>query len=1772
MLAALTLLPGPAKAAIALQDGSTTITYAATTAINLPFTVTAGASVLVVLETDRGNSTTAPASLSYGPQTLVEAVTTTTATVYRNVSIFYLFNPAPGTHNITGTANNASVWLSAYTLSGVVTNSPPLTGSVVTGGDTSVNFGVSGVPSAAWAAVNGVYANDTPGGTFTITGTGGIPAIDSNANDTTYGSMGYIANLNIGADTFTYTLTSGGTGTQKMALTAAVFTPLVVTGAPVITTQPQSQSLVAGQTATFTAAVSGTGPLFYQWQFNGTNLTDGAGIIGSLTNTLTLSNLNANEAGNYSVVITNVYDSVTSALAVLTILLPAPPIFTEQPTPAAATNYVGGLVTFSASVQGTPPISLQWQHDGTNLPYATASSLSLSQLQAGSAGTYSLVASNYLGATNSLPAILTVLPPQNPSALNVYTYHYDNTRQGANTNEVLLMLASVNPATFGKLFTYPVDGHVYAEPLYVSGVNIPGQGIHNVVYVVTEHDTVYAFDADSNAGPDGGLLWSINLGQYAVMPNNYFGNRYGAYHDIVPAMGITSTPVIDPVSGTMYLDAFTQEGTGNNFVHRIHALKITDGTEQPYSPVIVAASVPGKGVDSVNGVVTFNAEQELQRPALTLAGGIVYVSYSGFADTDPYHGWVLDFNATNLVLQTNLVFNTTPNATVAVFGANAAEGGLWMGGNGLSVDVNTNLYFEVGNGSFSANTNGGDYADSFMKLSTASNRLAVADYFTPYNQASLAASDADLGSGGPMLLPDAVGSTSHPHLIIGAGKEGKIYLVDRDNMGHYNTANDDQIVQEVPGAIGSAFESPAYFNHQIYYQGDSDVMKAFFISNAVITPAPVSKSSTSFGYHGSTPVISANGLDNAIAWVIQGDAYASGGPAVLHAYNATNLAQELYNSSMNPSRDNPGGAVKFTMPTVINGKVYVGAEYALSVYGTGLFVTTPTISPGGGIFTNSVTVTLADTTAGASIYYTLDGTTPTISSLLYTGPFNLTNSVLLQAVAAVSGMVNSGVASTTFINSSAIGGGTGLSGAYYSNRTSASPYTGSPTLVRTDAVVNFDWSSAGPDPSVGQTDFTVRWTGSVQPQFSQTYTFYATADDGVRLWVNGQELVNGWIDEGATTYQGTITLKAQRLYNIRMEYYQNGGGTVAQLQWSSLSTAQTVIPQTQLYPYTNPPPTVVMAGPADGSIYTADASVTVSANADAPYNPVGTVSFYANGSLLGTLSNSVEAPLYEMTVPGLAAGSYALRAVATDGSGLGSTSAPVNITVNAGSGAPYGLTTNASVSAFLSMPTTFNGTLPALLSETGAFDDMTNRIPADGLIPYVPNTPLWSDGAVKSRYMALPNNGGLITPDEQIQFAPTNSWTFPAGTVFVKNFDLVVDETNANTPLRRLETRLLVRDINGAVYGVTYKWRPDNSDADLLLTSSNEDILITNASGVRTQTWYYPSPADCLTCHTPVANYVLGVNTRQLNGNLAYPATGVTDNQLRTLNRLGLFNPAFDEGGISNFDQMSALTNLTASLENRARSYLDANCAQCHQPGGTGITFDARYDTPLALQNITNYPAAHSLGVDNAKIIAPKDVWRSTIWERINTTNDLYKMPPLARSLIDTNAVQVFTDWINSLPGTPALAPPAITPAGGTFGASVNVALQSPDTNAAIYYTLDGSLPTTNSFLYSGGLNLTNSGTTLMASAFEDGYDNSIATGALFFVQPLSFTSAGFTGDNVFQMGFLGASGNTYVLEASTNLLHWTPISTNMAVTNLFNLLDPDATNFPCRFYRVRQQ
>jgi chitodextrinase len=531
-----------------------------------------------------------------------------------------------------------------------------------------------------------------------------------------------------------------------------------------------------------------------------------------------------------------------------------------------------------------------------------------------------------------------------PTNVSVLTNHYDNFLSGSNTQETDLTPANVNATNFGKLFSQPVDGYVYAQPLYVANLAIPGQGTHNVVFVATEHDSVYAFDADQSTGPGGGLLWKDSFLNPAAgvtsVPQADVLTR-----DIVPEVGITGTPVIDAGSGTLYVVAKTKEvdaaGTAH-YVQRLHALDIATGAEKFGGPVTigdttvggpddgytdttnVVVSGSGDGGDGL-GHVRFNALRELQRPALTLAGGEVYLAFASHGDVGPYHGWVLGYGAATLHL--DKVFNTTPNDGL---------GGIWQSGGGLGVDGQGNLYLATGNAVFNASTGGTEYGDSVLKLST-SGALTVADSFTPFDQATLNANDADLGSGGTMLLPDSVGSAAHPHLLVETGKEGKIYLIDRDHMGGYTPAGPDNVVQVLQLGPAGVWGNPGYFQLNdttglIYYQGSGDVLKAFTIQNGVLS-GPTTQSTTTIQFPGAQPILSSNGRANAIAWAVQVDHYASSGPATLYAYDAVNLSHLLYSSGQTGVRDQLDGAVKFVAPTVTNGHVYVGTQSSLAVFG-----------------------------------------------------------------------------------------------------------------------------------------------------------------------------------------------------------------------------------------------------------------------------------------------------------------------------------------------------------------------------------------------------------------------------------------------------------------------------------------------------------------------------------------------------------------------------------------------------------------------------------------------------------------------------------------------------------------------------------------------------------------------------------------------------------------------------------------------------------------------
>ncbi len=576
---------------------------------------------------------------------------------------------------------------------------------------------------------------------------------------------------------------------------------------------------------------------------------------------------------------------------------------------------------------------------------------------------------------------------------DVLTWHNDNQLTGQNLNETVLTPGNVNATNFGLQFSYAVDGYVYAQPLYMSRVPIPGQGTRNVVFVATEHDSVYAFDADGRAP---GLFWQksfINPPAVTTVPN---GDVLSS--DIVPEVGITGTPVIDGGTGILYVVVKTKETVGGvaHYVQRLHALDVTNGNERLGGPVLIGdttiggpdggytdvtpISVPGRGNGSDGTTVRFNALRELHRPAMTLTGAGLYISWASHGDNGPYHGWVARYNKNNLALEA--VFNTTPNGGL---------GGIWQSGAGVSVDASGSLYFATGNGTFAVTPTdpcthvpsppcNPAYSDSVVKLSSS---LSFLDHFTPFNQLTLDNFDADLGSGGTMVLPDP-SPGPHPHLLVETGKEGKVYLINRDDLGKYKRCGPtcDDVVQSLAQGITGVWSTPAFFNGRIYYHGSGDVGKAFtLLPTGQFDPTP-QRSNAFFGFPGATPSISANGATNGIVWELQTDAFGTSGPAVLHVSNALNIANELYNSNQTGLRDRPGGAVKFTVPTVINGRVYVGTQTSLAVFG--LFADAGGVVPAAPSNLTATALTFssiqlswtnnATNATGVKIFRSLDGT------------------------------------------------------------------------------------------------------------------------------------------------------------------------------------------------------------------------------------------------------------------------------------------------------------------------------------------------------------------------------------------------------------------------------------------------------------------------------------------------------------------------------------------------------------------------------------------------------------------------------------------------------------------------------------------------------------------------------------------------------------------------------------------------------------------------------
>jgi hypothetical protein len=694
------------------------------------------------------------------------------------------------------------------------------------------------------------------------------------------------------------------------SITSAQATLTVNAGsvAPSITTQPASQTVTAGQSAMFSVVAAGTAPLSYQWRKN-TNTIGGATAASYTTPATTTADNNS----QFDVIVSNSAGNITSAQATLTVsAAPVAPSITTQP--ANQTVNAGQAATFNVAATGTAPLTYQWQKNGAAITGASATSYTTPVTTTADSGeVFRVVVSNAAGSMTSNSATLTVNPGTVNSTVDVITYHYDNLRTGQNLNETTLTPANVNSTTFGKKGEFTVDGKVDAQPLYLSQVAIGAQK-KNVLYVVTEHGSVYAFDADSINGTTSTFLWKTStLGAGETSSDNRGCGQ------VTPEIGITSTPVIDRTRNAIYVVAMSKNSSGTYF-QRLHALNLSTGAELFGGPQNITATYPGTGANSSGGNVIFDPKQYKERPGLLQVSGTIYTTWSSHCDAGPYTSWVMAFSADTLA-QTS-VLNLVPNGN---------DGGIWMAGAAPGADASGNIYFIIGNGSFDTTLNAsnfpanGNCGNCFVKVS--SGTLKLLDYFTPLNTVSESNADTDFGSGGPVLLPDLVDANGVTrHLAVGSGKDANIYVVDRENMGKFNAAQDNNY-QLITGQIGGVYSKPSYFNGTVYYGSVGNALKAFPVTNAKLAGTPSSQSTHSFGYPGTTPSISASGTTNGIVWAIENNG------AILFAYDATNLTKELYDSNQAANNRDHFSGNKFITPMVVNGKVYVGTPNSVAVFG-----------------------------------------------------------------------------------------------------------------------------------------------------------------------------------------------------------------------------------------------------------------------------------------------------------------------------------------------------------------------------------------------------------------------------------------------------------------------------------------------------------------------------------------------------------------------------------------------------------------------------------------------------------------------------------------------------------------------------------------------------------------------------------------------------------------------------------------------------------------------
>ena len=933
-----------------LSDGSTqnltgsvawsslTPAVATITATGTATTLTAGSSTIQATSAGVMGSTTLTVT---GPTLSSIAVTPANPSIAKGLTDQFA---ATGTYSDGSTQNitNSVTWMSLTTsVATISTNglakgvgtgtstiqavSGPVTGSTVLAVSAATLTSIAVTPANP-AIVNGASQQFAATGTFTDASTQSI------TNSVTWSSLnpsvatisvsGLAASVAIGSATIQ--AASGaikGVTTLTVNAAAPTLSSIAVTPAnPSIQNRATQQFTATGtysdsSTQNITTTVTWTSA-----SANVATISNAAGSNGLATSTGTGSSTIQAMLGSVKGSTTL---TVTASSATLMVLVVSP----QNPIVSDASSTQNFTATGHYSDGSTQDLtnSASWTSSNAGVASVNSSGSATSQsLPAGQSTGYTSIKAT-VGTVAGISILSVTNHTSNASGFaGVFTQHNDNFRTGQNLNESVLTPALIKSSTtFGKKFSQAIDGYAYAQPLYVPNVTIGGAS-HNVVFVATENDSVYAFDADSGAGANANPLWHANLidtAHGAAAGATPVSNTQVGCGDLVPKIGITSTPVIDPSTGAMYVE--TKSSEGGNYVHRLHALDITTGNEKFAGPTVISASVNVSG-----GTVIFDGLHHLNRPGLLWLNGVIYLAYASHCDITPYHGWLFAYDASTL--SQKAAYLTTPEAT-----SSGGLAGFWMSGAGVAADSDANIFITSGNGDFdTTNIPAKLLGDTVMKLFFNGSSVSLVDYFTPYDQGSLDGGDTDLGSGGTLLLPDQSGATTHE--LVQVGKSGTIYVLNRDQFTAGNlyycktcTTINTQIAQEIQGAVGGLWNMPAYWNNSVYFVGAGDPLKSFSLINGAFPASASASTGSSIGYPGATPSISSNGNSNGIVWLIQ----ASGGAAVLRAYDPANGLAALYSSS-NQAGDTAGSGVKFSVPTIANGKVYVGTQTELDVYGS----------------------------------------------------------------------------------------------------------------------------------------------------------------------------------------------------------------------------------------------------------------------------------------------------------------------------------------------------------------------------------------------------------------------------------------------------------------------------------------------------------------------------------------------------------------------------------------------------------------------------------------------------------------------------------------------------------------------------------------------------------------------------------------------------------------------------------------------------------------------